>query len=148
MSRPLFPPLLITPRCSPTLLLLVCLTHALALAVVLALPLGGWRMVLACAVLLSLLKTLWADVLRCAPWSIRSARWNADDTWTLELANGRSLSARLTPASFVGLDWISLVFTAGRPWRRTLVLTADALEVDTLRRLRQRLRLWPRFSPG
>ncbi|QIK36747.1 hypothetical protein GWK36_00610 [Caldichromatium japonicum] len=138
MDRPTDPPLILEPRPSRLLLLFACLTHLLAAAVSLALPLGGWQMAL--VVLLSLGKTLWADVLRRAPWSIRAATWNADGTWSLRLADGRMLAAQLAPASFIGLHWVSLVFITGRR-RRTLVLTADVLEVDTLRRLRQRLRL-------
>jgi toxin CptA len=113
----------------------------LALAVILALPLGWLTLPLIVAVMLGALHTLWGEVLGRAPWSIQCATWHPDGSWTLTLVSGREIQARLSPATFVSTLGVSLVFVVGRLRRRVLALGPDSLDAETLRRLRQRLRL-------
>jgi toxin CptA len=117
----------------------VLLTHGAALAAALSLP-GAWRLA-ALPVILSAAYQLWAQVLRRAPWSIVSATWAPDGAWSLQLRSGVEIDARLSPATFVSLPLVVLNLRVGA-WRRfALPLFGDAIDPDTLRRLRARLRL-------
>lgn len=147
MSDPTLPPLELVPRPSRRLLALVLVSHLAALAATGALAMApGWRWALAGLVLLSLGYQLWAGVWRRAPWSVYAARWDALG-WQLTRRNGRALDARLLADSYVGVGLVVLNFRIGRLRRATLVLTADALDPDLLRRLRVRLRLRGRAGP-
>lgn len=133
-------PLPIRPRLSRQLLLYVAVTHLVAFASLLALPLGIYRVWLLLSIALSGGHALIVQVLRLAPWSIRSALWQADGVWLLTLRSGAEVAAELSPATFVSLPLVALNFRVGR-WRRyALPLFADALAPDVLRQLRQRLR--------
>ena len=138
-----YPPLELYPGVSRRLLILVALTSMLTLTVILALPLGWLTLPLVLVVLFGSWRTLWAEVLGRAPWSIRSATWHPDGFWTLTLVSGREIEARLSPSTFVSTLGVSLVFVVEGSWwrRRTLALAPDSLDPETLRRLRQRLRL-------
>lgn len=141
------PPLEVVPRPSRRLLALVLISHLAGLAVTAGLDLApGWRWALAALVLLSLGYQLVAGVWRRAPWSVCAARWDALG-WQLTLRNGREREARLLADSYVGVGLVVLNFRVGRFRRATLVLTADALDPDLLRRLRARLRLRGRADP-
>lgn len=135
------PPLELRPRPSPRLAAFVILTHvgALAAAAVLALPWAA-RAVLLVLIAANLAYLLLVRVLYLAPWSLQRARWDAHG-WELGWRSGRTEPARLLPGSYLGVGLVILNFACGH-WRRTsLVLTADAIDADLLRRLRARLRL-------
>ncbi len=133
------PPLRLVPRPSRRLLVLVLVTHGAALAAALSLS-GPWRLT-ALPVILSAGYQLWVHVLRLAPWSIVSATWAPDGAWSLQLRSGVQIDARLSPATFVSLPLVVLNLRVGA-WRRcALPLFGDAIDPDTLRRLRARLRL-------
>jgi toxin CptA len=137
-----YPPLALYPGVSRRLVALAVVTPLLSLAVILALSLDGWlTLLLILAVLLGALHTLWVEVLGRAPWSIRSAIWHPDGSWTLTLVSGRVIEARLSPTTFVSTHGVSLVFVVSRLRRRVLALGPDSLDAETLRRLRRRLRL-------
>ncbi|NVZ08561.1 hypothetical protein HW932_04730 [Allochromatium humboldtianum] len=138
-----YPPLVLFPCVSRRLVFLAVATLMLALAVILALPLGWLTLLLVSAVVLGALQTLLGDVLGRAPWSIRCAIWQSDGFWTLRLVSGCEIEARLSPATFVSTLGVALVFIVEGSWwrRRTLMLAPDSLDPETLRRLRQRLRL-------
>lgn len=142
-SHRAYPPLVLYPSVSRQLLILVGLTSMLTLAVILALPLGWLTLPLVLVVLLGAWRTLWAEVLGRAPWSIQCATWHPDGFWTLKLVSGHEIEARLSPATFVSTLGVALVFIVEGSWwrRRTLALAPDSLDPETLRRLRQRLRL-------
>lgn len=133
------PPLLIEPRFSRRLAAFVVLTHAAAGAAVLALP-GAWRL-LVVPVAGSLAYQLAVQVLRRAPWSVRSARWQSDGTWRITLVSGRELEATLSPSTFVSVPLVVLNLRLGRLRHRSLPLFSDALDPEQHRRLRQRLRI-------
>lgn len=133
------PPLLIEPRFSRRLAAFVVLTHAAAGTAVLALP-GAWRL-LVLAIAASLAYQLTVEVLRRAPWSIRSVLWQSDGTWRIRLVSDQELEATLSPSTFVSVPLIVLNLRLGRLRRRALPLFSDALDTEQLRRLRQRLRI-------
>ncbi|QGU34004.1 hypothetical protein E6P07_08655 [Thermochromatium tepidum ATCC 43061] len=130
------------PRVSLRLLVLALATPVLSLAVIAALSLD-WRLggPLVLVVLFDAWRTLWTEVLRRAPHSIRGATWHPDGSWTLQLVSGHEIEVRLSPATFVSPWGVSLVFVLGRLRRVVLVLGPDSLDAETLRRLRWRLRL-------
>lgn len=116
--------------------------HALGLAAVLLLPVGGaLRAALAAAVLVGLAAGLAGPVLHRLPWALREAVWQADGTWSLTLASGRVLEGRLLPSTYVGRGLVLLAFRCGPLHPCFLPLLADNLDADALRRLRVRLRL-------
>jgi toxin CptA len=134
-------PLLIEARFSRRLAWLVGLSHLAAAAVVLVLQLGLTSFLLLLLVLASALYIGYVDVLRRAPWSIRSAIWNPDGTWQIHFVSGAEREVELTPATFITLPLVVLNFRMGHLHRRALPVFADALHPDQLRRLRQRLRI-------
>lgn len=83
----------------------------------------------------------YVDVLRLAPWSVRSALWEPDGTWRILLVSGAEREVRLSPATFVTLPLVVLNFRWGLLRRRALPVFSDALDPEQLRRLRQRLRI-------
>lgn len=135
------PPLLIHPRGSRRLAGFVVLTHGSAAAVLPSLSSGWLAGLLLILVGLSFVAILLTHLLRRAPWSIRSAVWNPDGTWVIQLVSGVEQEVRLTPATFISPSLVVLRFQAGRLRRRALPLFADALDGDQHRRLRQRLRI-------
>lgn len=140
------PPLLLTPRPSLRLGIFVVLLYVLAAATVLALPLAGaWRLALVAGIAAALGWTLWVRVLGRAPWSIREAR-AGDDGWELVRRDGRVVSARLRPSSFIGVGVVILSLRSGMLGGPALILTAEAIGDEALRRLRARLRNGPSAS--
>ena len=133
------PPLLIEPGFSRRLAAFVLLTHAAAAAAVLVLP-GAWRL-LVLGVATSLAHQLYAQVLRRAPWSIRSALWQPDGTWRITLVSGKELDATLSPSTFASVPLVVLNLRLGRLRRRSLPLFSDVFDPEQHRRLRQRLRI-------
>lgn len=134
-------PLLLRPRLSRRLAAFIVLTHAGALACILALPVAWtWRVAGLGLVALSGLWQGWTHLWPRAPWAVREALCG-EDGWELTLGSGRRVQARLAPSTYVGPRLVVLNFQ-GPAWRRcSLVLLPDALDPDLLRRLRSRLRL-------
>ncbi|EGV20391.1 protein YgfX [Thiocapsa marina] len=135
------PPLMICPGFSRRFAGFVGLTHLAAAAVI---PLLGnasiWLLVLI-PIALSALYIGYVDVLRRAPWSIHSVRWEPDGTWRIRFVSGAEREARLCPATFVSLPLVVLSFRLAVLHRRSLPVFADALDPDQLRRLRRQLRI-------
>jgi toxin CptA len=133
---------MLRPGFSRRLAAFIGVTHGAALAVLLLLPTPWyWRGAAALSVIGSLLYQAWVHLLHRGPGAVRAASWGADGTWTLSLATGGELEARLAPSTFVGTSLVVLNFRCGR-WRRyALVLLSDNLDATLLRRLRVRLRL-------
>jgi len=134
---------------SPGLAGFLSLTHGAALAAVLMLP-SPWtlRVILVVLVVAGLAYGVQAHLLRRLPWAVREAVWEPDGRWTLVLASGQEVEARLSPATFVWSRLVVLIFRRGR-WRSgSLVLTSDSLDPDLLRRLRVRLRVAGHAATG
>ena len=136
------PPLRIAPRPSRRLLLAVVLTHAAALAVLFPLPAPGVgaRVALAGLILASLGYVIWAQVLRRAPWSVVAVDWN-ERGWQATFADGSKRAVQPAPSTIVGVGLVILHLRAGGLRRTALLLAADAVPAEQLRRLRVLLRL-------
>ena len=106
-----------------------------------ALPLSVYSLLLMLLILASAAHAVYARVLLRARWSVRSACWQSDGTWTLRLGSGEEPSVTLSPATFVSQPLVALNFRDGRWRRHALPLFSDALDAEILRRLRQRLRI-------
>jgi hypothetical protein len=136
------PPLHVRPRPSARLAGYLLVVHAAALAVVAGLPLDGLtRVTLAGVVLLGLTYSATAHLLYLLPWAVREAVWGPDGGWRLTLVSGRELEPKLLASTYVGVSLVVLNFRCARFWPCALVLAADSLGEDLLRRLRVRLRL-------
>jgi toxin CptA len=135
------PPLLLRPRRSRQLATFIGVTHGLALLVIVIVPLDLITFVLlATAVVSSAGLALRQHVFRSAPRSIHSVRALADGSWQLTWHSGANSSAQLSAATFSSQTLIVLNFQLG--WRRAaLPLFRDALDPETLRALRVRLKL-------
>lgn len=132
---------MIHPRVSRRLAGFVILTHGSAAAVLTMLSPDWLVGLLLVLVGLSFAQILLTHVLRRTPWSIRSAVWNPDGTWVIQLVSGVEQETRLVTGTFVSPSLVVLRFRAGWLRRHALPLFADALEGDQLRQLRQRLRI-------
>lgn len=81
-------------------------------------------------------------VLHKGTGSVRRIVWQADGAWFLEDESGVVREAQLRPSSFVHPRLVILGFDFIRSkGRRYLVLCPDSMDLDTLRRLRVRLRI-------
>lgn len=136
-----WPPLTLRPRVSRRLAILVVTTHGLALLAVAALPLSVYSLLLLLLILASAVHAVYVSVLMRAPWSVRSACWQSDGSWTIRLGSGEERLVTLSPATFVSQPLVALNFSDGHWRRHALPLFSDALDAETLRRLRQRLRI-------
>ena len=136
------PPLRIAPRVSWRVLAFVIVTHGAALAVLVPLPAPGVgvRLLLGALVLLSFAYVIWAQVLRRAPWSVVAVDWS-EQGWLATFADGRACPVRLDASTYVGVDLVILHLRASWLRRPTLLLSADAVPAEQLRRLRVLLRL-------
>ncbi|MCF7989038.1 MAG: hypothetical protein K9M02_01200 [Thiohalocapsa sp.] len=135
------PPLRVAPAASCVLAAYVATVHAGALAVGVALPLPpAGTLLLAALILAGFAHAFWVHVLRRAPWSVVEVTLD-DDGVSLLRRDGRGQRASLSDATYVGVHVLVLHMKSGRLRRDTLVLSADAMDAPTLRRLRTRLRL-------
>ena len=133
-------PLVLQPGTSRSLTLFIVLVHlGGAAAVTLAeLPVLA-RTLLLMGLLGGLVYGLAVHAGRRAPWAIREARRTQEGDWDLHLASGVTISsAKLLPGGFVGQRFAALNFQIDRLRHRTLILTADNIDSDSLRRLRLR----------
>lgn len=132
-------PLSIRPEPSRYLGAALILMHAGAALTSLLTALPLWlRVVLVIAVAVSLFRA-WRTHLGTR--RIVAAVWRPEGEWHLTTADGKRITATLAPECYVSPYAVVLRFkdVAGRV--RTLVLLPDALDADTLRRLRVRLRI-------
>ncbi len=124
---------------SRVLAALLMLAHSGALALLALLPLAWWvRMLLAGALLCSLWLTLNRHALRRGKRAITRLLWESDESWLLQGADGKERRARLKPGSYVSPRLVILNFDAGRR-PCSVVLLPDAVEAESLRKLRLRL---------
>ena len=143
MSSPKYAtPLILEPRPSRWLLILMLFAHGGAIAVLLALVEWPWpvRLLLVVMVLASLWFTMGKQGWRQSPTRIRHLIWQTENEWRLALCNGEILTARLRPSSFMH-PWLVVLNlrVEGRWLPRSLVLARDSLDATTFRQLRVRL---------
>jgi toxin CptA len=135
------PPLVLALRPSRILIALLALVHLGAVILLWLLP---WPLAIRLAVIsLLIANLLW--VLRRLPGvrgprNLQCAEWLGDGRWLLHGFGGESFEAELQADSFVHPVLVVLNFRLrGSRAGRSLVLFRDALERETLRRLRVRL---------
>lgn len=135
------PPLTLRPVASRGLLIFAILVHVSALLVLLPLPLH-WiiKLAVVALILTSFGYALWVSILYRAPWSIVEATWT-DSGWRLTTATGSILNARLDASTYIGVGLVILNLRSGLFSSHSMLLTADNIGPDRLRRLRARLRL-------
>lgn len=93
-----------------------------------------------------LLVQAWIDlnlhVWRKFAWAIEEAIWDQQGIWTVTLVAGTKHTAKLAGNSLVTFRLVVLNFHLSSAWgQRSLVLTPDNCDAETLRRLRVRLNL-------
>ncbi len=138
---PLYAPLRLRPGVSVQLMLYVWAIHLSALPGLMSVPLSPWLKVCMGVLLVSsLFRIHRRHIGRQSPQAIEEAIWDEQGTWRLRLASGDTLEADLLPDSFVTLSLVLLNFRVDR-FHRSLILAPGALDRDTLRRLRVRLKL-------
>ena len=145
MSAPhrarLYAPLILQPRRSRCLLGLLVGVHLLAgAALALARLHPLWTVPLSAAVAVSLTRALGRHWRPSSGAALRSAVWQADDTWSLVDHDGRQWPSDRWDAPLVHPRLVMLRFRQGRTRCRCLLLCPDAIDPEQLRRLRVRLR--------
>ena len=135
--------LTVRPRSSPQLAVFVVVIHlAGAVAVLLPPMFGVFPLLLGAAITGSLGYALLVHCRRIAPWAIREARQTPEGDWVIEQVSGAQISsAKLLGSGYIGQRLVILNFRTGRFLAtRTLILTADSIDPDVLRRLRASLK--------
>lgn len=130
------------PRPSVVLARLLLAIHAAALLVVflfvhhkLAMP------VLLCLIGYSYYRNYRRHILHKGAGAVRRIVWQSDGKWFLEDDADVMREAELRPSSYLHPRLVILNFSLVRSkGRRSIVLCPDSLDIDTLRRIRGRLR--------
>lgn len=144
MLRSTEAPLRIEPCLSLRLGLLVVVSHVLATMVVAVLPLVvPLRLALGLFVASSLVYSIKTRVLRKGDSAIKAVKLDPVTGWSLYTARGVIEQVSLHPSSFIRPWLMVLNFSVGRFDSRSLILFPDALDGETLRRLRVQLRIRP-----
>lgn len=134
-------PLVVRPGRSVALAGFLCVIHGAALLSVLWSQMALGLQALAGLVIAGSLVYHWRDgVLRRGRRSVVAAEWLPDGGWRLRFARGGSDAGHLSDSSIV-LPWLLILsFRCEENGRVHLVLPADALDAETARRVRVRLR--------
>jgi hypothetical protein len=140
MSNQFILPVLVFIRPSLYLKFFIYGIHAGALPAVFAANLS-WsiRCLLLGVLIISLMHAIWTNVLQKNPDSPVQLLLDADDEWWLTTASGQTIRVRLIATAFVHPLLTVLPFRAARG-RHAVILTPDAVDTDSFRRLRVRLR--------
>jgi len=126
---------------SPTLAVLLAALHLAGAAGLLASPLPAWLGPLAAvAVLASLPRSLARHALLGAPDAVVSLARQAGGGWALRTRAGRELRGRELAGSIVTRALVVLELELGSGARRVVLIAADMVPADALRRLRAALR--------
>ena len=135
-------PLILEPKTSRHFILLMVFVHSLTLVVVISLALH-WSLKLALALIVGasayLLYARYVD--RRGRNAIRKLLLRGDGTWILSTGDCAHVQAVLQANSYVHPLVLVLNFICKDRRRRSLVLMADALEPELLRKLRVKLRM-------
>lgn len=140
MSSPKYAsPLILKPETSRVFIGLFAIAHLGALAVVLPLNLS-WVIKIS---LLSLVAVSMFVVLRGKGFSnVNILTWKEGGEWVLELSDGTQYETYLLPSSYVSPWLVVLNFSKAENQRgRSVTLFRDALDEESFRRLRVRLRI-------
>lgn len=136
-------PLRLNPKPSRILISLLTVGHLGAIAVLfpLALPLFV-KLGIAAVLVVSLVIALRKQPGRTGEGGVQALTWKADGDWLLETAEGESLNATLHESTYVH-PWL-VVLNFRLEDKRGLIsfaLAPDALDADTFRELRARLKV-------
>ncbi len=132
------------PEVSRLLAFYLSATHLAALCVIVLLSIGmGFQFVLGGLVLLSFFHCWRSDLLGLGRDAVYGVEWDTDGDWTLETGDGHRGAAVLSAHPFVHPWFVILHFKSEHGRRHRLILPRDALDSETLRRLRVCLRLKP-----
>ena len=129
-------------RASARLALLLAAAHAGAIASIAVLPLAWWLQLAGCSlILVSGAIMISRNALLKTSDSIIGLQLRRDGSCHLQLPDQRSISGELCPGWFASPLMIVLqIACPGQRWRRSITLLPDAVEPDSLRRLRVFLR--------
>lgn len=143
MSSPAYAlPLRIERRPSRILAWAVVAVHASAVAVLVPLDLPGWlKLLVTVAVMFQAVITWRRHVSVSAAGAVREILWKADSEWELSYVDGSVRTARLRRAGYVKPALVVLRFIGGDGRRCAVLLPADGVDAEPLRRLRVGLRL-------
>lgn len=135
------PPLTLKPDVSRVLVSLLTLIHVGACGLLFVLP---WALMLKLFFAALLLGNLFFVLCKfpglSRPENIQAIEWSGDGSWFIRTFAGKQLAAQLQPSSFVH-PWLVILnfhLQEGKH-SRSVVLFPDALDRETLRRLRVRL---------
>lgn len=134
----------IVPRASRQLMLFIWSSHVSALLLILLLTMPVWlQLLLSVFILLSLIHTRNTHILRSNNSAITAAEWDGEEEWLLFTGKGKRCRARLLGSSYVQpwLMVLNFMCLGKEGGRASLILMPDALDADSQRRLRVRLRL-------
>ncbi len=134
----------IEPGFSGRLGLFVVLSHAAGLIAAALLPVAvPLRLALGLLVVVSLVYGFKAHVLRRGGSALAAVELDSVAGWSLYTSEGVVKNASLHPSSFIRPWLMVLNFSVGRFRSRTMILSPDAVDGDSLRRLRVQLRILP-----
>jgi hypothetical protein len=126
-------------RPSRWLALALLFVHGGALGLLPAVVLPPWvALVLACAVLGSMMHSLNTYALLRSKRSVVHVIWEEEGHWTLLQGDGTAHAAELSPAAYVHPQVVILNFRS-EGGRRSVIMLRDSVDPTTLRRLRARL---------
>lgn len=133
-------PLRIKLRRSRLLTGFILTTHGGAV-VLLLISLPIWAgLLLSTGVIASLVLTLNRHVLMRGPQAFTELNWDSEGNWTLIDLDGKTHRARLLGSTYVYVSLVILNFEVNRR-NRSVILLPDAIDKETLRRLRVRLNI-------
>lgn len=115
-------------------------THGGALVLsLISLPLWA-GLLLSAGVMTSLVHTLNRHVLLRGPNAFVELNWDGEGNWTLLDRDGKTHRARLLRSTYLHVSLVILNFEVNRR-NHSVILLPDAIDKDTLRRLRVRLNI-------
>lgn len=133
-------PLHLKPRRSRLLAGFILATHGGAIVLLLvSLPLWA-GLLLSAGVVASLVTTLNRHVLMRGPNAFVELNWDSAGNWSLLDRDGKTHRAHLLRSSYLYVNLVILNFEVNRR-NRSIILLPDAIDRDTLRRLRVRLNI-------
>ena len=134
----------IEPGFSSRLALFVVLSHVAGLIAAAVLPVAvPLRLALGLLVVISLVYAFNAHVLRRGRSALTAVELDSVAGWSLYTSEGVVKNASLHPSSFIRPWLMVLNFSVGRFGSRSMILSPDAVDRDSLRRLRVQLRILP-----
>jgi hypothetical protein len=137
----------ITPGYSRSLAIYLLTLHLSAFAVLLLLHLPlVLNTILSGAIVASLFHSWRRDLLHRGRAGIGYVRWSEEGGWLIRDGYGEKQLATLTPSSFLSPYLVLLRFTTDNSGKHRLVLPADAVDPDLMRRLRVLLRMRDHFG--